>query len=182
MRFGRSGTDTTAADILARLIAEAEEIHRDRRSPVQDPAQAAVEQDPLIPLFNRRAFLRELVRFMDFSARYNMKSSAILLQLNGLAEIERHEGYEGCEEALRHVADLLIRNVRSSDVIARVAHDAFAVILVEAPLDAAAAKAASLATLIASHPLHFASSTILLSLSHAAQAMPRPAEGRRPPA
>ncbi len=113
------------------------------------------DQDVLVPLANRRAFVRELSRLMAFAERYQTRGSVLYFDINGLKEINDSLGHGAGDAAIRHVAELLIRNVRASDVVGRLGGDEFGVILSQADADAARAKADTLAAAIMSQPLEW---------------------------
>ena len=115
----------------------------------------AVPHDVLVPLANRRAFVRELSRLMAFAERYQTRGSVLYFDINGLKEINDSLGHGAGDAAIRHVAELLIGNVRASDVVGRLGGDEFGVILSQADEDAARAKADTLAAAIMAQPLEW---------------------------
>ena len=61
------------------LLAEVEELRHhleDARSRI-GALEKLVDEDPLMPVCNRRAFLRELTRMMAFAGRYGVPSSLV---------------------------------------------------------------------------------------------------------
>lgn len=88
--------------------------------------------DPLAPISNRRAFVRELTRMIAFSERYGAASSLIYLDINDLKLINDELGHAAGDAALMHVAKILLDNVRESDFVGRLGGDEFGVILVHA--------------------------------------------------
>ena len=44
----------------------------------------------MLPLLNRRAFVRELTRYIAFTGRYNTPASLIYFDLNQLQDDQRH--------------------------------------------------------------------------------------------
>ena len=111
------------------------------------------DQDTLLPIYNRRAFVRELTRLMMYSERYGATASLVFLDLNGFKKINDEHGHAAGDEALKRVSELLVENVRGSDVVGRLGGDEFGVILAQASEDAALAKAKELAAKIADLPL-----------------------------
>jgi diguanylate cyclase (GGDEF)-like protein len=142
---------------LTALMNEVEQLKRERER-LRAALRTAEEQadtDALTPLQNRRAFVRELARIAAFSERYDVRASLLFFDLDGFKQINDRFGHAAGDAVLRHVAGLLLANVRDSDVVGRVGGDEFAVILAKADLDAARAKGATLAALIADTPCQF---------------------------
>lgn len=104
--------------------------------------------DPLVPLVNRRAFVRELNRFMAYSERYGVPGSVLYFDVNGMKSVNDSFGHAAGDAVLKHVAEILLRNLRSSDIVGRLGGDEFGVILMHAPLEAAEKKGADLAQAI----------------------------------
>jgi diguanylate cyclase (GGDEF)-like protein len=111
------------------------------------------DQDALVPVPNRRAFIRELTRMLAFARRYQAPGSLLYFDVNGMKDINDAHGHAAGDATLGHVARILSRNVRASDVVGRLGGDEFAVILAQADHGAATAKAAELAAAIRSRPL-----------------------------
>jgi len=132
------------------LMAEVDRLKRDlensreRMRELEDMA----DQDPLVPVLNRRAFMRELERAMSYAKRYGGIASVIYLDLDGFKQINDVHGHAAGDAVLRAVVDLLLANIRQSDVIGRIGGDEFAVILMQTPIDLAAEKAKSLLGLV----------------------------------
>jgi diguanylate cyclase (GGDEF)-like protein len=116
-------------------------------------AEAAADEDPLTSARNRRAFLRELQRTVAFARRYGQPASLIYFDLDHLKAVNDRFGHAAGDAVLKAVADRLAGNVRETDVVARLGGDEFAVLLAQADLPAAEAKAQMLAALIAAEPV-----------------------------
>ncbi|CAN5129816.1 hypothetical protein BH09PSE2_BH09PSE2_11830 [soil metagenome] len=129
------------------------------------------DRDPLTPLLNRRAFLRELLRAQAFQARYGGEWALAFLDLDGLKHINDTHGHAAGDAALQAVAQTLIDHVRETDVVGRIGGDEFAVLLSHAAPEAARVKAADLVAQIAAEPLVFEGKSIPLSASVGVQAV-----------
>lgn len=111
-------------------------------------AQGLADQDALLPLYNRRAFLREMSRVMAFAERYQTNAALIFFDLNGFKKINDEHGHAAGDAVLHKVGEILMRNVRSSDVVGRLGGDEFGVLLARANVNAAKMKAEQLVGLI----------------------------------
>lgn len=126
------------------------------------------DQDTLVPIANRRAFVRELSRMIAFAERYGTPSSVLYFDINGLKIINDNLGHAAGDAAIRHVAAVLTGNVRESDSVGRLGGDEFGVLLANAPLPAATEKAASLAAKIETAPFEWDGKHIPLRVAHGA--------------
>ena len=107
--------------------------------------ERAADTDPLVPVFNRRAFMREVGRAQTVMARYDMISSLIFFDLNGFKRINDRFGHAIGDALLQKVGEVLLAGVRDCDMVARIGGDEFAVLLFKSTPDIARAKAAALA-------------------------------------
>ncbi len=132
------------------LMAEVEKLRRDLQ---QKEARIAhleqlADQDPLTPVQNRRAFVRELTRMMSFADRYDTISSMVYFDLNGLKPVNDTYGHAAGDAVIAYVARVLVENVREADVVGRLGGDEFGVILWNVEPSLAAGKARELERLI----------------------------------
>src|SRR5689334_25012515 len=86
-------------------------------------------QDSLIELPNRRGFMRELERLIARVDRYGISAAMLFVDLDGLKMINDSFGHRAGDEALIQVANLLVKGVRHSDVVARIGGDEFGILL-----------------------------------------------------
>jgi diguanylate cyclase (GGDEF)-like protein len=128
--------------------------------------EGLADRDALTPLLNRRAFLRELNRIRTFGQRYGAPASLVYFDLDGFKAVNDRYGHAAGDAALQAVALRLQANVRESDIVGRMGGDEFAVILAQADLPIAQAKAASLAAAIQREPIAFGDWTAPLHISY----------------
>lgn len=131
-----------------------------------DEVETLADEDSLVPVINRRAFVRELSRVISFCERYGAPCSMLYFDLNDLKQINDEYGHAAGDAALKHFAEILRNNVRDSDVIGRIGGDEFAVILLNSDEDTARGKARALQEQLAAAPMEWDGHTIPL---HAAQ-------------
>ncbi len=128
------------------------------------------DEDALMPVANRRAFIRELSRLIALASRYGTESALVYIDLNGMKQINDRFGHNAGDAALQHVAKILIDHVRHADVVARLGGDEFGILLVRSNQEAAEQKAAALAEHLIAHPVIWNGNTINLSASFGAYA------------
>ena len=111
--------------------------------------ERSADTDPLVPVYNRRAFMREIVRAQTVMRRYDMLSSVIFFDLNGFKSINDRFGHGIGDNLLRMTGEVLLSGVRDCDMVARLGGDEFGVLLFKTDARTAHAKASTLACRIA---------------------------------
>ena len=106
--------------------------------------EASADTDFLLDIPNRRGFERELHRSVAFIKRYHASGAVIVLDVDRLKPINDAFGHAAGDQVLKAVVTVLLRHVRSSDVIGRLGGDEFALLLWNLSETDAHAKAASL--------------------------------------
>jgi diguanylate cyclase (GGDEF)-like protein len=157
-----------ALRVIAKLQAEREALRcelEDARARIAQLERLA-DEDSLAPIANRRAFVRELSRMIAFTRRYGPPSSVIYFDVNGMKQINDTHGHPAGDAALRHIAELLCKNVRESDVVGRLGGDEFGVILAQTSQEQAMAKAEALAQVIAATPFTWGKLQIPVSAAY----------------
>jgi diguanylate cyclase (GGDEF)-like protein len=135
---------------LARLTGQVQALQADRVRLNQKlrEAEDLADTDTLVPVFNRRAFVRELTRVISFAGRYGVQASVVYFDLDGFKQINDRYGHPAGDAILKAVGQTLLTNIRESDLAGRVGGDEFAVILAKAGPEDARAKGAQLAQAI----------------------------------
>ncbi|HEX4078641.1 MAG TPA: GGDEF domain-containing protein [Rhizomicrobium sp.] len=114
--------------------------------------ELSADHDPLLPVLNRRAFLRELSRQIAMAARYGAPASLVYFDLDGFKRVNDTHGHACGDVVLAHFASFLLSNLRESDAVGRMGGDEFGVILAHAKFDVAEMKCARLFKLSAALP------------------------------
>ena len=157
--LGLSETDLTPAvqGAVKTLLTEIDDLRGEvsRLKSRLTEVEALADRDPLTPLLNRRAFLRELGRIQTFAQRYGSPASVVYFDLDGFKSVNDRFGHAAGDAALQAVAERLNAQVRDSDIVGRMGGDEFAVILVQADATTAMAKAQSLAKAVETTPIQF---------------------------
>lgn len=156
-----------AHSAVGRLMDELDRLREeltDARKRVSELENRA-EEDALLPVLNRRGFGRELERTLAYVKRHRTDVSLIYVDLDDFKSINDVHGHAAGDAALMHLTDILIANVRRSDVVGRLGGDEFAVLLHRANEKAAMKKADQLASALASSGLVFEGKEIPMSLT-----------------
>jgi diguanylate cyclase (GGDEF)-like protein len=109
-----------------------------------DELEASADTDFLLDIPNRRGFERELNRAVAYIKRYQATAALIVLDVDRLKPINDAFGHAAGDQVLKAIVAVLLRHVRSSDVIGRLGGDEFALLLWNLSETDARAKAASL--------------------------------------
>jgi diguanylate cyclase (GGDEF)-like protein len=157
-------------ETVAALMGEIDRLRQElthAQARLEDVERAA-DQDQLLPLLNRRAFVRELTRHIGFAARYGTPASLVYFDLDGFKRINDTFGHAAGDEVLRHFAGTLLGHVRESDVVGRLGGDEFGVILSHADLAQANRKAASLMETLSASPAQMNGMPLAVGYSYGA--------------
>ena len=87
------------------------------------------DHDPLTNLMNRAAFERSLHQAFAHARRTGAPTTLVALDLDRFKEVNDTGGHAAGDAVLRHVAAVLQRSVRPSDVVGRLGGDEFMVLL-----------------------------------------------------
>lgn len=123
------------------------------------------DTDTLLPLPNRRAFLRELERVLHQAARHKTPAAVLYVDVNGLKAINDCHGHQAGDAVLLHVARVLKASLRAGDMVARIGGDEFGLILDHLDEKAARAKAELLASTVAAEPVDLGRASIRVSVT-----------------
>ncbi|MCE9523019.1 MAG: GGDEF domain-containing protein [Alphaproteobacteria bacterium] len=159
-------------DAIMTLMAEVDRLRQDLEQTKKrlESAETAADQDGLLPVLNRRAFVREMSRLISFGDRYNLNASLLYFDLDGFKSVNDSFGHAAGDAALHHVANLLIANVRESDIVGRLGGDEFGVILAKADQVQADKKAKSLNDLFHAQPFEWDGKPLALSFAYGVHA------------
>lgn len=148
-----SGTHKRAAQMrdgtIARVQSETKTVRnlRAKLASAQariDELQAWADTDFLLNIYNRRGFERELNRSLAYIKRYGATGALIVLDVDRLKPINDTFGHAAGDVVLKGVVAVLMRHVRSSDVVGRLGGDEFGLLLWNLTAADAQAKAAAL--------------------------------------
>lgn len=87
--------------------------------------------DPLTQLLNRRALTERLAGELDRARRYNHALALLMVDLDHFKQVNDTYGHPVGDQVLREIADTLLREVRTVDIVARYGGEEFVVVLPE---------------------------------------------------
>ena len=157
-------------DAIMGLMGEVDTLRREltQTRARLDEVEKAADQDHMLPLLNRRAFVRELTRYIAFTGRYNTPASLIYFDLNRLKHTNDTLGHAAGDAVLTQFSTILLTQVRESDCVGRLGGDEFAILLSHATQDQAAKKADVLAQAVQDAPAQWNGHTIPISFAYGA--------------
>jgi len=153
---------------MMNLMAEVEQLRRElgeARARIGYLERLA-DEDPLMPIANRRAFVRELTRMMSFAQRYGTTASIVYFDINDLKLLNDQHTHAAGDAALLQVAGVFLENVRNTDVVGRLGGDELGVLLVQTDRELAEQKASQLAAAVSAKPLAWQGKEISLGVSY----------------
>jgi diguanylate cyclase (GGDEF)-like protein len=128
--------DGTADEAVEAVLAK---LEPDDRVVVQGALEQAerteselrflADHDSLTGLLNRRRFRSELDQYVSFTARYGGRGAVMVIDIDGLKEVNDKLGHQAGDRLIRRVADILRERVRATDLVARLSGDEFAVLM-----------------------------------------------------
>jgi diguanylate cyclase (GGDEF)-like protein len=95
------------------------------------------DHDSLTGLLDRRRFRGELDQQVSFSARYGGRGAVMIVDIDGLKAINDSLGHHAGDNLIRQVAAVMRERVRTSDVVARLSGDEFAILMPQTDVEGA---------------------------------------------
>jgi diguanylate cyclase (GGDEF)-like protein/PAS domain S-box-containing protein len=154
------GRDQDGARVLQGLMLD---ISAQKRA--EERLIYLADHDSLTGLFNRRRFFHELDAYLAWSERHGDAGAVLLLDVDGLKQVNDTLGHEAGDDLLRHVAEVLRGRVRETDAVARLGGDEFVVLLRGLGPHEAATLASEIPGLISSQPVLVAGEQLQASTS-----------------
>jgi diguanylate cyclase (GGDEF)-like protein len=157
-------------DAIMGLMSEVDSLRQQlqqTRTRLGEMEQVA-DRDQLLPVLNRRAFVRELTRHIAYTVRYGTPASLLYFDLDGFKLINDSHGHAAGDAVLEHFAQALTANVRDSDIVGRLGGDEFGVILSHANHGQAQTKATALADSLRQTPASWQAHKIPVAFSYGA--------------
>jgi diguanylate cyclase (GGDEF)-like protein len=157
-------------DAIMTLMGEVDALRRELQQTKTrlETVEKEADQDQLLPVLNRRAFVRELTRYIAFTGRYGTPASLLFFDLDGFKQVNDTFGHAGGDAVLAHFAEVLQDNVRESDCVGRLGGDEFGVLLSHATQEQATRKGDFLADKLRSAPAAWNGNAIPVGFSYGA--------------
>jgi len=126
---------------------------------------ALVATDALTGLYNFRHFKTMLQTEMDRSKRSGIPTSLAMVDLDHFKRVNDKYGHEIGNQALQHLAGILMSEVRTTDIVCRYGGEEFAMIFPETHLNLAVKVADRIREEIAGQPLQIEGQEISITAS-----------------
>ncbi len=107
--------------MISLALAEAEKTEAELRY--------IADHDSLTGLLDRRRFRAELDQYVSFSARYGGQGAVMIIDIDGLKMVNDTLGHHAGDKLIRQIAGILRERVRTTDIVARLSGDEFAVLM-----------------------------------------------------
>jgi diguanylate cyclase (GGDEF)-like protein len=95
------------------------------------------DHDSLTGLLDRRRFRAELDQQVSFTARYGGRGAVMIIDIDGLKAINDSLGHHAGDNLIRQVAAIMRERVRTSDIVARLSGDEFAILMPQTDVEGA---------------------------------------------
>jgi diguanylate cyclase (GGDEF)-like protein len=87
------------------------------------------DHDSLTGLLDRRRFRAELDQYVSFTARYGGQGAVMIIDIDGLKAVNDEHGHHAGDNLIRQIAAIMRERVRTTDLVARLSGDEFAVLM-----------------------------------------------------
>ena len=119
---------------LLKMVEALEQYIRRLREEVESYESMAFT-DPLTGLYNRRMFLELARKKFNEAKRYHEPFSVVMLDIDHFKKINDTYGHDVGDIALKFLADILKKNIRGSDIVARWGGEEFIILLPKTNLE-----------------------------------------------
>jgi two-component system, cell cycle response regulator len=135
-----TAADAQFAETVIKTAVAAIEKAYDFETAVSDKQrlEKLAATDALTGCLNRRALSEALGNELDRARRYSLGLTILLLDIDRFKQINDTRGHIAGDSVLRQVGELLIREARSVDIVARFGGEEFVVVMPETAMDGAA--------------------------------------------
>ncbi len=123
------------ANLLGTLVSH--ELKALAQARAMEVLQADAEADHLTGLLNRKGWEQRTAQEASRAQRYGSPISVMILDLDDLKMVNDRYGHDAGDQLLKSAVDCLKSSVRSTDIVARIGGDEFAILAIEANSQAA---------------------------------------------
>ncbi len=137
---GQGQSDPAVDAVLAKLAPEDRAVVQgalERAERTEAELRFLADHDSLTGLLNRRRFRAELDQYVSFTARYGGRGAVMVIDIDGLKDVNDRLGHQAGDTLIRRVAEILRERVRATDLVARLSGDEFAVLMPQSDTEGA---------------------------------------------
>ena len=158
---------------ISALMEKLDDVNRELSRTKENLAEMErlVDVDCVVPIANRRAFMRRLTWAINMHERYGHPSTILYFDLNNFKTINDIHGHAAGDIAIRHVSQLLDTAMRESDFLARIGGDEFAIIMYYANEESARKRGSKIAEKLAGTPFVFNGAALTVSTAYGCHAI-----------
>ncbi len=114
---------------------------------------ALATTDGLTELYNHRYFQEHMLQGIETGKRYDRPFSLIMIDIDFFKKFNDTYGHQSGDAVLRQVAQILKKNVRSSDIVCRYGGEEMSIILTNTDNESAIFTAEKICKAVSAHPL-----------------------------
>lgn len=111
----------------------------------------SAESDPLTGLLNRRGFYDSSRTTLQHALRSRQEFAIVLIDIDDFKHVNDTQGHEAGDRVLKEIAELLQRNTRNTDLVARWGGEEFLLLLAHSNLEGARTVTENIRAAIAAH-------------------------------
>lgn len=155
-------------EAILTLMQEVENLRRSMEGMSKRLAatEALADQDVLLPIYNRRAFVRELTRLQATVERYNSDATLVYIDLDSFKAVNDTYGHSAGDYVLSDFSERLLDSVRETDIVGRLGGDEFGLILSHTNREAANIMASRLAKDLKVNPVLWDGNPLVVGMSY----------------
>ena len=124
------------------------------------------DQDVLLPIYNRRAFVRELTRLQASVERYGSEATLVYIDLDSFKAVNDTYGHSAGDHVLSDFSERLSNSVRETDIVGRLGGDEFGLILSHTSREAANSMASRLSKELKENPALWNGAPLEIGMSY----------------
>jgi diguanylate cyclase (GGDEF)-like protein len=95
----------------------------------------AATQDGLTNIYNRKYFTDRSKHEIERSLRYDHSVSLIMFDIDNFKKVNDSYGHLAGDEVIKHLSNVALRNIRSTDILGRYGGDEFVILLPETDIE-----------------------------------------------
>ncbi|MEN6472443.1 MAG: GGDEF domain-containing protein [Syntrophaceae bacterium] len=127
--------DQAAREVIAVFLSQLSSVTKGKL--LMRELEKTASTDGLTGVYNRSYFNQEYMQAIANATRYTIPFAVIMVDVNGLKEVNDRYGHERGDEMIVRVARLLKEICRKTDVVSRIGGDEFAALMPSTSLDLA---------------------------------------------